>query len=156
VERRVDIHSPHSLPAAISLLELLPDVQPCVLDHRVEAPEALEGELDRPATAVLGLEILDAGLAADLVGDRLGNVGSAAGAVSLDTRVVHDHVRPARREDPGICGPEPAAGAGHEDDLLVEANLAHARPSPAAAPGRRSRPPPPPGPAACTVLSGPV
>ena len=32
----------------------------------------------------------------------------------------------------------------------------HARPSPATATGRRSRPPPPPGAAACTVLSGPV
>src|SRR5215216_4574546 len=33
---------------------------------------------------------------------------------------------------------------------------AHARPSPATAPDRRSRSPPPPGAAACTVLSRPV
>ena len=60
--------------------------------------------------------------------------------------------RPVEEREPPLQRGEPCPHRGYIERL----DRAHARPSPASAPGRQSRPPPPPGAARGTRLSGPV
>ena len=60
--------------------------------------------------------------------DGLGQPGIAPAAERVTAEVVHDDPRAAARQLQGVTAAHAATGAGHHDDVTVEAQCAHPSP----------------------------
>ena len=97
------------------------------MDQRIDAPEAIERELDHTPAGCCLLEVFVArsggpALRDDRRNDRIRYRRIEAAAILRDAGVVHDNGGAQARDQPCIGLTQATAGSGDDHDLAVEAN----------------------------------
>ena len=129
---RVDADRDHAVPQGrVGFRQTGEDDQACIVDERIDAPEAIERELDDAPARGCPIEIFvasggDPAVRDDRRGHGIRHRRIEAAAILRDAGIVHDHGAAQAGDQPCIGRTQATTGPGDDHDLAVESNRAMA------------------------------